>query len=224
MILTDLIAALVAIVFSQSGRLSSKQDLVWQTLAGISVPDTPIIRAALQYARVHNDDDTYNHVMRTWLLGSVAMARNATLNVSIDLEAYAVGTILHDLGWDETPNSSVVSQDRRFEVDGAMAARDFIHRHPDGKHWAEERVQLVWDSIALHAESSIWQYKQPNVCLTGQGVLLDIVGPSYGLGITQEEYDRVWAAFPGQKMPQLAKHKTFWLCKTKPQTTYGKWP
>lgn len=39
-------------------------------LASVSVVDTPIVRAAQQFARQHSDDKLYNHVMRAWLFGT----------------------------------------------------------------------------------------------------------------------------------------------------------
>lgn len=38
-------------------------------IAGITVPDTPLIEASTDLARKHLDDWAYNHVMRSWLFG-----------------------------------------------------------------------------------------------------------------------------------------------------------
>ena len=139
----------------------------------------------------------------------------------MDAEAHAVAAILHDLGWDQTPNSTVVSTDRRFEVDGAIGAREFINSHADDPSaWDANRVQVVWDAIALHTQRSIYEYKQDTVAVTGLGILMDFQGPAEG--VTQEEYDTVEAAFPKTQFKE-GVHQTFvWLCQTKPETTYGK--
>jgi hypothetical protein len=128
-------------------------------------------------------------------------------------------SLLHDLGWDERPNSSLISKERRFEVDGAIAARDFVRGHADGKQWDEHKVQLMWDSIALHTEEAFWRYKEPNVSTTALSIGQDFVPPRNG--ITQEEYDGIWKSYPGPKMAELGTNKMVWLCKTKPESTYG---
>lgn len=63
-----------------------------------------------------------------------------------------------------------------FEVDGAEGARNFI-RSSGGKGWDEHRLQLVWDSIALHTNPLISQYKQPEVVYTSAGTLAEVLGP-----------------------------------------------
>lgn len=146
---------------------------------------------------------------------------NDTLRATVDAEAHAMAAILHDLGWDQTPNSPVVSADRRFEVDGAIGAREFIDSHSDDPSaWDAHRVQLVWDSIALHTQESIYKYKESTVAVTGHGILMDFEGPSDG--VTQEEYDTVEAAFPKTQFKEGVNQTFVWLCQTKPETTYGK--
>src|ERR1700760_1038889 len=71
-------------------------------IAGISVLDTPIVRQALEFTRTHSDDFTYNHVVRSWILGTAAIQRMPKFNGTIDLEVVAIGTLMHDLGWDIT--------------------------------------------------------------------------------------------------------------------------
>jgi hypothetical protein len=190
-----------------------------ETIGGVSVIQTPIVRDALAYARANSDDLTYNHVVRSWLFGALIIEKNATLSNEVDLEVHAVATILHDLGWDERPNSPLISNDRRFEVDGAIAARSFIIGHSEGKRWPKDKVQLVWDSIALHTQQSIWLYKEPDVAVVAQGIYSDIFGPT--LGITQTQYDTVWKTFPGEKAAKTVEDKIVSLCRRKPVSTYG---
>jgi hypothetical protein len=63
-------------------------------IAGITVPNTPLVVASLAYARAHVDDMTYNHVIRTWLFGTIIVDKNATLSNTVDREAHAVAAIL----------------------------------------------------------------------------------------------------------------------------------
>ncbi|KAK7955976.1 ankyrin-2 [Apiospora aurea] len=103
---------------------------------------------------------------------------------SFDLEVHAVAALLHDLGWDRTPNSPYVSPDRRFEVDSAIASRAFLSEHHQHNHthsaWDHRRTQLVWDAIALHTTASISQHKEAEVRVVGQGIMMDFYGPQLG--------------------------------------------
>ncbi|KAI8953646.1 hypothetical protein F4801DRAFT_536106 [Xylaria longipes] len=202
------------------GTSSSLTNYPTRTLGNVTVVDTELVREAQAFAREHSSDITWNHVMRGWLYGTLVIAHNDTLRATVDAEAHAVAAILHDLGWDQTANSPVVSADRRFEVDGAIAARDFIRSHSaDQAAWDDHRVQLVWDSIALHTLESIFKYKEDIVAVTGTGILMDFTGPT--AGVTQQEYDTVIAAFPKTQFFQGVNETFIWLCGTKPNTTYG---
>ena len=138
--------------------------------AGIAVPDTPLITAAIDLARKHLSDMAYNHVMRCWLLGFVIADKIPPLQ-SRDRELHALAAILHDLGWDTT--NTFTSPDKRFEVDGANAARLFIKQEVEragADDWDHHRLQLLWDAIALHTTPSIAQHKEPEVAATGLGI------------------------------------------------------
>lgn len=188
-------------------------------IGGVKVIDTPIVRAAEEYAKNNSNDAVYAHIMRSWLYGVLYVQANEELSKTVDLELHAVASMLHDLGWDQTPGSPLISDDRRFEVDGAFAATDFIHHHEDADDWDERRVQLVWDAIALHTTPSIYNFKEIDVKAVGQGILMDFYGPSDG--VTQEAYSKVSAAFPKDTMYDAVNGAIIWLCQTKPNTTYG---
>ncbi|CAJ2513075.1 Uu.00g011940.m01.CDS01 [Anthostomella pinea] len=224
----------------QTGNDNSTAPYTYPTrvLANVTVIDTPLVRAAQTYARAHSSDVVWSHVMRGWLYGSLILTHNATLRAQVDPEVQAVAAILHDLGWDQTPGSETVSADRRFEVDGAIAACEFIHAHHhhsddanattdavnlgDGGSdpWDEStgRTQLVWDAIALHTQDSIYMYKQPVVMVVGAGILIDFAGPAHG--VTREEYDAVVAEFPKIDFVAGVNRTLVWLCRSKPATTY----
>ena len=80
-------------------------------LAGVSVPDSPLVSRAIEYARENSEPYLFNHVMRSWLF-AVALARHK--GTAHDEEVLAVATILHDLGLAAAFNGPL-----RFEVEGA---------------------------------------------------------------------------------------------------------
>ncbi|KAI1163631.1 hypothetical protein F5B18DRAFT_303257 [Nemania serpens] len=188
-------------------------------LGGIEVIDTDIVREAAVLARKHSSDFTWNHLLRGWLYGVLVLNHNHTLRATVDIEAHAVACLLHDLGWDQTPHSPFISPDRRFEVDGAIAARNFINSYRHGKNdYDEARIQLVWDSIALHTEASYFNYKEPTVAVTGIGINMDFSPPNHG--VTQKEQNAVIAAFPRDNFLAGVNQTFVWLAETKPATTY----
>jgi hypothetical protein len=189
-------------------------------IAGVSVINTPIVQAAEAFALEHSSYAIYKHVMRSWLYGVLMLDANETLGHSVDLEVHAVATLLHDLGWDMAEDSTIISTDKRFEVDGAFAAREFIHRHEDGKEWDGRKTQLVWDAIALHTERSIAYFKEVDVQVVSKGISLDFSGPAYG--VPEEKYAAVAKAYPKNDLKDQVNQTIIWLCATKPQTTYGK--
>lgn len=152
--------------------------------------------------------------------GVLILNHNHTLRATVDIEAHAVACLLHDLGWDQTPHSPLISPDRRFEVDGAIAARNFINGYSQGKKdWDDARIQLVWDSIALHTQASIFNYKEPTVAVTGIGINMEFSDVSNG--VTEKERDNLLAAFPYTNFLEGVNQTFVWLAETKPATTYG---
>lgn len=201
-------------------------DLAIKVIAGVSVVDTPIVRAAREYARAHSDDFAFNHVMRSWILGALIYQklRAKGLVPQMDLEAHAVSAVLHDLGWDTT--GELVSPDRRFEVDGAEAARNWIQeeqRSARAEHWDDHRTQLVWDAIALHTTSSIALYKQTVVKVCAFGIAADFRGPDFDAAgtVSRDEFNAVNEEFPRLDLAGGIRRVLCGFCETKPATTYG---
>ena len=48
----------------------SRPDIATRLLADVSVPDTPLISRAIDYAREHSEPYLFNHVMRSWLFAT----------------------------------------------------------------------------------------------------------------------------------------------------------
>ncbi|KAL2826677.1 hypothetical protein BDW59DRAFT_63025 [Aspergillus cavernicola] len=189
-----------------------------RTMAGITVPDTPLIQAALAYAKTHNDPMSYHHVHRSWLFGCIIASKVPSFQ-DTNMEVHAVSAILHDLAWDHT--SPFSTPDKRFEVDGANAARDFLAREIEGSHFDDRQRQLVWDSIALHTTPSLASHKEPEVALCNMGIGADFMGPGTPGGlITKEEYRAVVGELPLLGFKESVKKIMCGLCVHKPETTY----
>ena len=195
-----------------------------KVIAGVTVIDTPIVRAAQEYARKHLDDMGYNHVIRSWLYSVIISQKVTKTFGAVDAEIQALGAILHDLGWDNT--GELISKDKRFEVDGAIAARNWIEaqrKNGTADGWDSRRTQLVWDSIALHTTPSIAQFKEPEVALVGVGIVSDFQGPNTDptKTLTWDEFNTVIKSYPRHDLAGGIRRIICNFAKTKPETTYG---
>jgi hypothetical protein len=177
-----------------------------RVLGGITVIDTPLIARALDYARTNSDPYLFNHAVRSWLF---AVRLGQLQGVTYDAEVVAVGTLLHDLGL--TPG---FTGPRRFEIEGADAARAFAKE----QGLAEDRVRLIWDSVALNSTPSLGLYKEAEVALCTAGIGVEF-GFQYDR-IPPSDMQSVLAAFPRLKMKRRFANSVCRIVKTKPETTY----
>ncbi|KAF9737672.1 hypothetical protein PMIN06_010323 [Paraphaeosphaeria minitans] len=200
--------------------------LLTRVIAGIPVPNNPLINSSIALARAALPDQGYNHVMRSWLNGQAIINNLPAANRSrIDQEAFAIATILHDLGWSN--DTAYNSPDKRFEIDGAIAARTFLQTH-GGPAWrSPHRLQLVFDIIALHTTASIARHKQPEVAIASAGILAELLGPdaardSFGELVTvgRAQWEDVSRAYPRDGIKGYFNGVMVGLCVKKPGTTW----
>jgi hypothetical protein len=150
---------------------------------GIKVPDTALVRDAIDLSRSLLQPFLFNHVMRSWLFGILL---SETADVAPDAELLAVAAILHDLGLTER-----YTAENRFEVDGANAAREFMK----DRGISAQQTQVVWDAIALHTTPTLALHKEPEVVMTHSGIAVDVLGAGLDR-IPQEKQRAILAAFP----------------------------
>jgi hypothetical protein len=178
-----------------------------QVLGGITVIDTPLVARAMDYARTHSEPYLFNHAVRSWLF---AVRLGQLQGVAHDAEVLAVASLLHDLGL-----TNAFPGQRRFEIEGADAARAFARQH----RLDDRRQQLIWDGVALNSTPSISLYKEAEVALCTAGTALDFGGPQYDQ-IPQDEMRSVLAAFPRLDMKRRFTDSVCHIVKTRLETTY----
>ncbi|KAI1812733.1 hypothetical protein GGS20DRAFT_518478 [Poronia punctata] len=189
-------------------------------VAGVEVIDTPIVRDA-RHLISKFPDFLYFHCMRTWLYGAAVINTNETLKHEVDLEAHALGTILHDLGWDRTPDSPWISHDNRFEVDGALGALKFIKDHKTTKKdWSDARLERVYDGISLHGTIGIHPYKNVDSRWITASIGYDGVN-TVPEDVPEDKYKSIIAEFPTDEFQKGAVETFTWLAKTKPEASYN---
>lgn len=183
--------------------------MVNKTIAGIKMPDSTIARQATELLREHGSELLYNHSLRTFLFAAMNGQRS---NIKYDSELLYVSAVFHDLGL--TPHYR--SADKRFEIDGADAARNFLRSHG----MAPAVLQLVWDAIALHTSPGIAEYKEAEVALLNYGVALDVVGKGYDQ-LSAHDREAILQQFPRHDFKKHIIPAFYDGFKHKPQTTYG---
>jgi len=137
-------------------------------ISDVKLPDSKIAREAAELVRQHESEMLFNHSVRVFLFGAMKGIRQ---NLKFDSELLFVAALFHDLGLVDAYHTET----KRFEVDGADAAREFLRSHGI----PELKADLVWEAIALHTTPGIPQYMRPEIALTNAGVLVDVVGIGY---------------------------------------------
>ncbi|KAI0390731.1 hypothetical protein F5Y17DRAFT_461467 [Xylariaceae sp. FL0594] len=213
--------ALAGTAIAAPGKIGKK--LPTTKIANIEVVDTPLVRDVLKEVKkfIPLQPYLYSHVMRSWLFGAAAFNNNQTLKREIDLEAHAVGTLMHDMGWDMRPDSPWVSKEYRFEVDGGAGALKFIKSHPRARHeWDETRLGWVYDAIALQAISGIPDFKSIQTQWMIKSVGFEFPGPRSPL-IKDEDYDSILKEFPNDTLFRGTNATFTWMAATKPDAHYN---
>jgi hypothetical protein len=177
--------------------------------SGVRIPDSKLAREAAELVREHETEMLFNHSVRVFVFGAMKGIRQ---KLKFDSELLYIAALFHDLGLVDAYHTDA----KRFEVDGADAARAFLRSHGI----PEPNADLVWQAIALHTTPGIPQYMRPEIALTNAGVLVDVVGIGYD-EYTPEQRDAVITAFPrGDFKNEFIKVQARSALK-KPQTTFG---
>jgi HD superfamily phosphodiesterase len=180
-----------------------------ETIAGIAIPDTALVREATEYIRDAEDDVLFHHSRRVFLFGALHGQR---LGLQPDLELLYVGAMFHDLGLTARYGTST----QRFETDGADAARDFLLEHGVGKSEADK----VWLGIALHTTPEVPERLDPEIALLAEGVKTDVVGVGRE-SLAPQDLDAVTAAHPRPDFKNRILAAFYHGMKHRPQTTFG---
>jgi hypothetical protein len=157
------------------------------TQAQWDFPDSDVCSAALQLASNVSPEFIANHCVRSYLFArELAAGRGLRSDVDYDDELVFLSCILHDLGI-----TGYGGGDQRFEVEGADAAARFLR----GQAVAEDRVNTVWQSIALHTSVGLAERFGTEQSISYFGISLDINGMEKDL-LSPGFAERVNAAWP----------------------------
>lgn len=180
-----------------------------ETIAGITIPDTQLVRDITGYIREQEDDLLFHHSRRVYVFGALMGQRRG---VDVDLELLYAGAMFHDLGLTSAFHDSQL----RFEVDGANAAREFLA----SRGVEAERATAVWTGIALHTTPGIPEFMAPEVALVTAGVETDVLG-IWHHELTAAQIDAVTAAHPRPDFKNRILAAFTEGNKRRPESTFG---
>ncbi|KAI8634251.1 hypothetical protein F5Y19DRAFT_206406 [Xylariaceae sp. FL1651] len=196
------------------------------TIAGVEVIDTAIVRDARKFVESYFAEyQPYlvNHLYRTWLFGAAAINSNATLKAELDLEVHAVGSLLHDLGWDIKPHSPFTTAQYTFEVDSGRFAMEWIKNwtatHKCTKDWDEVRLQKVNLGIMLQTFIGGPDFTFPDSYWISKSVGFEFpVGEDPMIG--HKNYVNIWGAYSNSTMFRGGNFTFTNFAVYKPEATY----
>jgi HD superfamily phosphodiesterase len=176
---------------------------------GITVPDSKLAREITQLVRDTESPLLFHHSSRVYYWAALAGKRR---RLKFDPELLYAGAMFHDMGL--TPAHST---HERFEVDGANAARDFLH----SRGIAEADIDTVWTAMALHTTPGIPQHMHPVIALVTAGVEMDVLGIGYS-EYSEAERQAVVHAHPRTERFKEDIIQAFYDgIKYRPVTTFG---
>lgn len=177
---------------------------------GIHVPDTQMTRDTTSFIRDTESDLLFHHSSRVYHWAALSAQKRG---IQVDHELLYVGCMFHDIGL----TKKHCSCDKRFEVDSANAAREFLENY----RVTREEIDKVWTAIALHTTPGIPEYMAPEIALVTTGVEMDVLGIGYET-YTEDEKAAVIAAHPRTERFKEDIIQAFYEgIKHRPQTTFG---
>ncbi len=180
-----------------------------QSIAGIAIPDTPLVREITEYIRDTEDELLFNHSRRVFLFGALQGHRRG---LQPDPELLYAGAMFHDIGLTEGYRTSTL----RFEVDGANAARHFLlERGVD-----QAAARKVWLSIALHTTPGVPEFLDPEIALVTAGVETDVLGIGRS-DLSSQAIEAVTAAHPRPDFKNRILQAFNDGMKHRPDSTFG---
>lgn len=181
-------------------------------VAGIKIPQSAVARAAVQFSRANCPDYLFNHCMRTFLFGAVALQKEKH---SYNADQALAAAALHDLGLLAAFESKTAS----FEIDGANRAERLMLENG----LSPQAADIIWHAIAMHDERFALTKRQgPEAMLVAIGAGSDVDGPDAD-SIGAQQTAEIVAAFPRLRFKQRFTALAIDHCKRKPVSQRGTW-
>jgi hypothetical protein len=210
--LKGIVSAVTAAMLHESTAAQDSPIDLPAEVAGIRLPRSPLARAAARFSRSHCPDYLFNHCMRTFLFGAVALQAQKR---SYDADRAFAAAALHDLGLLRVFASPAGS----FEIDGANRAEQLMLASGSSAKDAD----LVWHAIVLHdVRFALTRRQGPEAMLVAMGAGSDVDGPDPA-SIDAARTAEIVAAFPRLQFKKRFTALAIDHCKRKPLSQRGTW-
>jgi HD domain len=182
-------------------------------VAGVAIPRSRVAIRAAQFSQHSCPDFLFNHCMRTFLFGALALQRQ---KLSYNADEAFLGAALHDLGL----LPAFASKTQSFEIDGANVAERFAR----DAGLSAAGADIVWHSVAFHdIRFAITRRAGPEAMLVALGAGSDVDGPDLETEGEKRQTDEVVAAFPRLQFKKRFTSLVVDHCKRKPKSQHGSW-
>ncbi len=161
-----------------------------------ALPDTASARRAIDMAFANEKESLANHSVRSYLFSMIQSAHEDEAVSDDDKELIFFASVLHEMGTTEAARG-----EPRFELQGADLAANSLRV----EGFAEDRIDRVWEAIALHTTPQIPERRGPVARLLQRGVVMD-----FGGGVDAVSDELAEALFA--RYPRLELTRTFVAC------------
>jgi len=202
------LSGLTAVLVASGARARNAAPSLPAEVAGVALPRTALTDAAAALARNACPDFLFNHCMRTYVFGVLALREQ---QVSFDPQLGFVAATLHDLGL----LPAFASRAGSFEIDGANRAVALLH----DAHRSAAEGRLVWNAIVMHDmrdEYAAHQSGEAQLVATGAGA--DVISPE---GLDPRAVGEVLHAFPRLQFKTRFTALLVGHCRRKPTSQIG---
>jgi hypothetical protein len=182
---------------------------VTETIAGVSVPDSALAKAATELIRDTTNELIFHHSRRVFLFGSL---QSRGLQIAPDAEMLYIAALFHDTGLVPPYRSTA----QRFEMDSADAARNFLI----SQGFSRADTDVVWTAIALHTTPEVPYGLDAVIAATTAGVETDVLGLRLD-AIDAADIDAVTAVHPRPNFKAEILQAFNDGFKDRPDTTFG---
>ncbi|WP_063499614.1 hypothetical protein [Paraburkholderia phytofirmans] len=136
-----------------------------QWISGIAIPEGNLACGARETAEILLPDVLNLHAQRVFVFAALAAQQKALV---VDAELLYVAAMFMNVGL----TGAYAFSQRRYELDSASAARQFLVSH----RVADATVLEVWYAVALHTTSEIPDHASPLAASLAAGVRTDLFG------------------------------------------------
>lgn len=210
--LTSIVASLALAAIAKRSMGEGLRTGLPAEVAGIKLPDSTLARTATMFCRDHCPDFLFNHCMRTFLFGAVALQAQKQ---AYDADEAFAAAALHDLGL----LPAFASPQGSFEIDGANRAEQLMLE----SGLSATNADIVWHAIALHdGRFALTRRQGAEAMLVAMGAACDVDGPD-PQSIDTARTAEIVAAFPRLQFKKRFTALAIDHCKRKPLSQRGTW-